>query len=502
MAAEPNLINPDVREIRAAHQFLKDHQQEIVREWLAQAQAVSYPDIADLYLILRNVIAGYLSHHSQDNQHIENTEIFINTIGKVIDRQLVILRQCLSGASCSDAGLNPNHPLQLFDNVSEIIYSYSPQHGFTFVSSASERLLDVKGAEFCRKGSDLFFELVHPDDRIYILSEFKRQIQAKATAEFEFRMFHKDLQNIRCLLNRSAPDLDADGEVTSITGILIDLTRIKKAAHEIQMRNKQLEFISEELRKTNQHLLEIDQRKSELINIIAHDLRSPLNSIRIFTELLLMYRNTPEEYEEFLNRIDQESLRLISLVDNFLDIKKIETGLIKYRREPTDIVKIINHFIYLYECEAEKKQVRLIAESVDNIPLVIGDQQRIGQVISNVLANALKFTPQGGRICIRTKTIIESRKSAHNGIHPFHEQHKHVKISIQDDGPGIPPQYHRRIFDKFFQIDGEQVGNHRGVGLGLAIAKEMVEHQGGRIWVEPGEEKGATISFTLPAEEG
>ncbi len=300
------------------------------------------------------------------------------------------------------------------------------------------------------------------------------------------------------VVNRSAAISDNNDNLISIDGIIIDITHMKKMERQLRMRNKQLELMGSELRKANQRLMEIDQRKSELVNIVAHDLRNPLNSIRMFIELLLKYENSPLENEEFLHKIEQESLRLINLIDNFLDIEKIETGRMRYRHQSVELADLIEHFVSIYHWEAEKKGITLTKDSLVPIPEVIGDKNRISQVLSNLLANAVRYTNEGGSINIRVRTVAGTRMSERFQPPSPEKPHKHVKISIKDTGPGINREFHKHIFEKFYQLSSPAIKNNTGTGLGLAIVKEIVEHHRGRVWVESEEGKGATFFFTLP----
>ncbi len=390
---------------------------------------------------------------------------------------------------------------QLNERMPEVIYSYSPQKGLVFVSQASQRLLGRSPEEFYKYGFQLWVDHVHPSDRENFLLNFQHQLENQQELEYEYRLLHKNGADVLHVINRSIPIADSQGNLISIDGIVIDITERKKMEQEIRNRNTQLENLMVELQKTNQEILKIGQRKSELVNIVAHDLRNPLNSIRIFTELLLTYKNSPEDYEDFLHRIDEETNRLMNLIDNFLDIEKIEAGLIHYKNENVDLSEIIEHFRSICKWEMDKKQLTFTTENLDQLQPVKGDPARLSQVFSNLFGNAMKFTPRGGNIRVSAKLVGGTRKAdrTNQTLSAMNEEEKSfLKISFHNSGPGIPKKYHKKIFAKFFQLNHKGLTGEKGSGLGLAISKEVIEHHGGRIWVESEAGQGVTFMFTLP----
>ncbi len=455
------------------------------------------------YFFLREIIFETFTSNNDfpADENIKNKpdNVYLKVINRIIDKQLAkiienyiqLLFERLTYSQLKEQNLSYRIP--------EIIYSYSPTGGFTFVSNAMQKLLGIGPDKFT--GQDIYFWLgyVYPDDREKVLTHFNAQLADKNEAEYEYRMLGAT-NHIHHVINRSASILDEHGEIISIDGIIIDISDIKNMERQLRARNNQLEYMTNELRKANQRLLEIDQRKSELVKIVAHDLRNPLNSMRLFIEMLLMYKNSPQEYEDFLHKIDQESIRLIDLINDFLDTKKIESGHMYFRQKPVDLTGLIDYFITIYRWEAKKKDITLSVDNMDNIPKVIGDKQRISQVFSNLLANALRFTPEGGVIKITTRPVVGTRKSDPDLASYLESQTNYIKVGIQDNGPGINPKYHQKIFEKLFQIGSQTSTNNQGTGLGLAIAKEIAEGHGGRIWVESELSKGTTFYFTLPVE--
>ncbi|MBI3583030.1 MAG: sensor histidine kinase [Nitrospinae bacterium] len=257
---------------------------------------------------------------------------------------------------------------------------------------------------------------------------------------------------------------------------------LDKAQHE-----KSLENLNNELNIANKKLVDVDKQKTEFLNIVAHDLRTPLTSIRSYTEMLLTNKDKPDMshmLDNFINAISHEGIRLENLVNEYLDMAKIESGTMTFNKSPVDIKMLINWSIETFRGEAMAKGININFPLHENIPLTTADEGKLSQVISNLLSNAVKFTPRGGAI-----TVSAGRKE------------DYLEVYVEDTGPGIPNGYKERIFEKFFQVEsgGERV--KKGVGLGLPIVKFIVEQHGGKVWVESDMGKGAKFLFTLPIEQ-
>ncbi|MBI3599927.1 MAG: response regulator [Nitrospinae bacterium] len=239
------------------------------------------------------------------------------------------------------------------------------------------------------------------------------------------------------------------------------------------------------LKMANERLKTLDRQKTELLNIVTHDLRGPLTSIKGFADILLMQKDNPDKlskiYEDFLNIIRHESIRLNNLIDDYLDLSKIESGQMEFKQESVDIKAIIIESLGVYKGEALNRGIHLKSIFLEDMPIITADEGKIMQVVSNLISNAIKYTPQGG-------TIIVS------AIKKFGE----VEVFVEDTGGGIPKEYHEKIFNKFVQVNTGNGKIIKGTGLGLALVKNIVEHHGGKVWVESEKGKGSKFIFTLP----
>lgn len=253
--------------------------------------------------------------------------------------------------------------------------------------------------------------------------------------------------------------------------------------------NKQLQKKTKELETANLSLEEIDERKTDFLHMVAHDLRTPLTAIRSFSDLLMRYKHHSGKVRgEYAEIIKKESIRLSNLVDNFLDISKIEAGIMVNGQRDVNLKKIIDHFVKLFREEGKTHQISVDSDVEKDLPLVNGDKERLGQIFSNLLSNAIKFTPPKGSITVKA-SLLTIKKGE------FDTQY--VEVSVADTGIGIPSDSLEIIFDKFVQLNHHNISSSRGTGLGLTICKKIAEQHGGAIKVESKEGLGTKFTFTL-----
>ncbi len=247
-----------------------------------------------------------------------------------------------------------------------------------------------------------------------------------------------------------------------------------------------LEKKSNELQEANLNLQEMDQRKSKFLDIVAHDLRTPLTSILSYADLLLRYKNEPEETrDEFLRTIILESRRLGDLINDYLDLSKIESGLLEYHLERLNFREVIDHAVSVYSGTCLEKGVQVETHGIRKQLILVGDKNRLTQVMSNIMSNAAKFTPDNGHIHIHAR---------------FEESGKFIHVKVSDNGPGIPEVHLKEIFKKFAQVQRGDLHTVGGSGLGLPICEEIILYHEGRIWAENSEEGGAVFHFLLPVQ--
>lgn len=233
------------------------------------------------------------------------------------------------------------------------------------------------------------------------------------------------------------------------------------------------------------HEKELDRMKNQLLSTVSHELRTPLAAIKGFTTTLLRddVRWDDATQRDFLKIIEEETDRLGELIDNLLDMSKIEAGVLRVEKEPTQIRNIVREAIDRARRRSEAHW--FVVDLPSELPRVWADTRRVRQVLNNLLENAIKYSPGGGQITV-TAEVNEND----------------LTISVSDSGQGIPPEFIDKIFQRFFQVDAANTRKTGGSGLGLSISKGIVEALGGKIWAESETGKGSTLRFTLPLVSG
>jgi PAS domain S-box-containing protein len=231
---------------------------------------------------------------------------------------------------------------------------------------------------------------------------------------------------------------------------------------------------------------EIERMKSEFVSISAHQLRTPLSAIKWTLRMFLDgdLGEITKEQREFLERIYKSNERMISLINDLLNVTRIEEGRYVYKPTPVDVAQICQSTIELYKEEIERKNLELIFKKPQELPKVMADVEKISLAIQNLLENAIRYTLPGGKVEI----VLEKKENE-------------IQFLIKDTGIGIPKDQQGRVFTKFFRAPNAMKIDTQGSGLGLFITKNIIEAHGGKIWFESEEGKGTTFYFTLPITE-
>jgi signal transduction histidine kinase len=241
---------------------------------------------------------------------------------------------------------------------------------------------------------------------------------------------------------------------------------------------REIEAKGRELEAANRH-------KSEFLANVSHELRTPLNAIIGFSEVLLehLFGELNDKQNEYVDDILSSGRHLLSLINDILDLSKIEAGHMELELAKFDLPSALDNALVLIRERASRHGVRIERLIDQQLGDFLGDERKIKQVLVNLLSNAVKFTPEGGKIQVRA--------GLKNGA---------VKISISDTGIGIAPEHHEAIFEEFRQVGSDYARKREGTGLGLTLTKKFVEMHGGKIWVESEPGKGSTFTFTLPIQ--
>jgi two-component system, NarL family, sensor histidine kinase BarA len=304
------------------------------------------------------------------------------------------------------------------------------------------------------------------------------------------------------------------------------LASLKSNQDQLRSINKSLDLKLGELAQSNMTLFESNKIKGEFLANVSHELRTPLNSIIGFAEVLeetLKDRTGPvdEKRKRYAANIITSSRRLLDLINEVLDLAKIEAGRVDVRVSPMSVADSVEGLVNLIRPQAEKKQVELLLNLAPQIPLVQTDAGKFHQIVFNFLSNAVKFTPPGGKITVAAEAVAPTPAVASAGsmgatavltapagaavaapdaapLSTAPVEPQRVRVSVSDSGPGIPLDQHERVFEKFTQLDSTVTKEHGGTGLGLAISKELARLLQGRIELDSDTGKGATFSLVIP----
>jgi len=320
-------------------------------------------------------------------------------------------------------------------------------------------------------------DITSTDEVGQLASSFEKMRKSLQTTNEELlrtqRNLEKKVEKRTAELNEKMKKLQ-DSEIATLN-INEDLQRtvdkLKETQTTIELQNIQLK--------------KLDKIKSDFLNITSHELRTPMSAIKGYVQMIMKQKlgETTEEQKQALNVIIRNTNRLDSLIQDILDISRLESGTMKFIAEPTNIQQMIKEAIETTHSLADTKKIQLSTNIEENLPTIVIDKERIKQVIMNLINNAIKFSPNGSSILVRVKKETDN-----------------LLIEVQDHGRGIPKEHQTKIFNTFYQVDSGMDRKFGGAGLGLSIARGIVLSHGGNIWVEssglPGE--GSIFKFTLP----
>jgi signal transduction histidine kinase len=329
------------------------------------------------------------------------------------------------------------------------------------------------------------------------------------------------------LRGRIASDYIITGSVVSLIVAscmiyLIQQIRVieKQARISLAQINERLHQEIESRKVAQKDAEAANRAKSDFLANMSHELRTPLNHIIGFTELLknMDFGELNDTQLEYLSDVDQSSKHLLSLVNDILDLAKIESGKLELELSEVDLGALLENSLYMIREKALRHQIQLITD-IESMPETIrADERNLKQVMYNLLSNAIKFTPDGGTIQVHSCLIERPLHSEHSAKAEANreaylkesevrsrtagEHDRFIEVSVADTGIGIRPEDHERIFNRFEQGDGSASRRYRGTGLGLTLTRSIVELHGGRIWVESeGPGQGSKFTFTVPILE-
>lgn len=327
------------------------------------------------------------------------------------------------------------------------------------------------------------FDVTYPEDHIELENAGSLRRSGKITT-YESKLRGRDGHEIFALIT-GVPRLVNEKYSGAIT-VITDLTERRRTENVLRENTEIIQKNNLELAEARDRALEASYLKSVFLATMSHEIRTPMNAIMGMTELLLD-TELNEEQKEFASTIDASTKNLLAVLNDILDFSKIEAGKLTIIPKQFKLLDLIQESIKLFQPNAEANQINLSASSIPTLPdNLVGDAGRIGQVLSNLISNAIKFTKAKGQVSI---TVTGSPISGGKFLADFH---------VIDNGEGIPENLRPQLFEPFTQADSSSTRRHGGSGLGLAISKRLVDLMGGEIGFESSVESGSDFWFRLP----
>ncbi|HEX8948824.1 MAG TPA: response regulator [Dissulfurispiraceae bacterium] len=395
----------------------------------------------------------------------------------------------------------------VLDNSADVIITTDNETRIVEFNKGASRVLGYAKEEMAgRKASDLW---VKPEERQEILALLARE---GYIANYETQLKAKNGRMVDVSLTLSLIKDGGDRPVGTV-GISKDITEKKRLERAIEERNLELQELNEkleekvfertkDLEKANRELERSNKLKSQFIATMSHELRTPLNSILGFSELLMdgLYGPLSEKQKRHINNIYNSGSHLLQLINNILDIAKIESGKLELNLESFMVGQAISEVEAVVRSLADKKKQRLAVRVSDNVPPLKADRIKFKQILYNLLSNAVKFTPEDGDIFLDAVLVKgqDLAGQASGGALIYAEKGDYLKLSVTDTGIGIRKEDRERIFSEFEQGDSSFSRKYEGTGLGLALTKRLVELHGGEILVESKESEGSTFTIIVP----
>ena len=350
----------------------------------------------------------------------------------------------------------------IVNSIAEGLILVDSNNRVLHINPAAERLLNISADSIDKD----ITKIIQNDELIHIFEEDQRQIlQHKPTNQIsskneginlisEVTLARYDEKLVLRII--ASPFLNENGLILGTVYLFDDITREK----------------------------EIDQMKSDFISLVSHELRTPLTSIIGFVSFILDGKAGAinDRQRNSLARVQRQSKRLAALINDLLDISRIESGRIQMEQKPISLLEIVTQRLEEIRPQADEKSIQLALTAPESVPDIFGDEARMGQVFTNLIGNAIKFTPNNGEVSIKVE-------ADGNLLH----------VEVIDTGPGIPAEERQKIFDKFYQLSDISTRQQGGSGLGLSITKSIIEAHGGKLWIDDGNQgKGSNFQFVLP----
>jgi PAS domain S-box-containing protein len=450
---------------------------------------------------IKKSLRGYI----REPEEIEKQfELFSQRLAKIVEertrhlqsveREIVErergLSQIIQGNTIPTFVINKDHMVTHWNRACERLTGYRAEE----IVGTNKQWLPFRPEERPVMADIIVDEMEEEEIEKYYGHSWSKSALIEGAYEAEEFFPHIDEKG-KWLFFTAAPIRDANGETVGSIETLWDTTERREAKEALQRAHDELEQKTAELEQANIQLKRFDELKSTFLANMSHELRTPLNSILGYTDLLLdrVDGDITDEQEKSLTKVHRNAKHLLTLINDVLDISRIESGRMELELKPVNLKDLIGETVSALDPLIDKKGLVLETAFDEGLPLAHADPDRVRQVVTNLVDNAMKFTSEG-RITVRAKA---SEMGLAKDKRP-----KFVEVCISDTGRGIRKRDLNRLLDKFRTLDTLAASQYKGAGLGLSICKGLVEIQGGTIWVQSKYRQGTTFCFTLPVSAG
>jgi PAS domain S-box-containing protein len=335
---------------------------------------------------------------------------------------------------------------QLIDNVNDAVYTVDLKTGkFTTVNKAGERLTGYPLKDLLNMS---FLDVIAPDSISLVRKKISQKVKKDVSTIYEIEIIRKDGSKLPVEVSSRA--VYSDGDVVEILGVARNIEERKHLEHQ----------------------------KDIFLSLLTHEIKNPLATIKGYTELLHK-KSKDEKSRGYLTQMNKQIDELVTLMNDFLEVSKVRVGKFGISKEDLDISKLIKEVLSTYQRGVSTHEIVFKGKGGK----VLADKTRITQVLLNLINNAVKYSPNAGKVVVNS-----------------YKDHKGITVSVQDFGVGIPKSDLKKVFDLFFRVNEEAHRKIKGYGLGLFITREIIKSHKGKLWVESEVGRGSTFFFTLPTK--
>ncbi len=346
------------------------------------------------------------------------------------------------------------------------------------IEFCNQRCFEYSGLTLEQMQNEGFSEQIHPDDRLRALECWQEATQKGEPLEVEYRLTNPTDGKYRWYLVRAMPVKDGQGHIIKWCGTGTDIDDQKGTEAELVRLLKREQKARKEAERAKKQLAEANQTQRNFISLVGHEFRTTLTSIQGFSELLRDEDFNVKEVKEYADDIYQDAMRLSRMLNDLLDLERMQSGKVTMRTELTDLNVIIQNVVERNRSISSKHTINIQLDK--RIPSFEGDRDKLIQVIMNLVSNAIKYSPDGGTITIQS--VLEGSE---------------IHVRVQDEGLGIPQDAIGKLFMPFSRIHSDKTQHIQGTGLGLSIVRQIIEMHHGKVWVESVLGEGSTFHFTL-----